>query len=190
MKLFNYLPVLFISAALFTSCDDKKDDAAAADVKTEETTTTTVVKRAGEGTRTVITADKLPAPVVTTFQAKITKPEGVEWVVYDPVEADNWDMQKDYYFVTYRSNNIPYEAWLSPEGELIKAEPKIFLENSGDLPTEVVRSIMEKYPGHTIVEIEKENEDKTVNYEVQLKSPDGAKVKAKFAADGTVLKAK
>ncbi len=188
MKLFNFLPAVCISALFCISCnDDKKDGDTAATTSTTETTT--VVTKAGEGKKTVITVDKVPAPVVTTFQTKAAKAENVEWVSYDPVEADNWELDKDYYFVTYRLNNVPYEAWLSPAGEFIKSEPIIHLDNSGDLPKAVVKAIMEGYPGYAITEIEKENEDKTVNYEVDL-GKDGQKVKVRYAADGTVLKEK
>jgi Putative beta-lactamase-inhibitor-like, PepSY-like len=190
MKLFNLLPVVCMSAIFCISCnDEKKDGDTATATTTEETTTSTVVTKAGEGKRTTITVDKVPAPVVTTFQTKAPKAAEVQWVSYDPVPADNWDLEKDYYFVTYRLNNVPYEAWISPEGEFIRSEPVIHLDNSGDLPKEVVKAIMENYPGYAIAEIEKENEDKTTNYEVHL-TKDGNKVKVRYAPDGTVLKEK
>lgn len=187
MKLFNFLPAVFISALFCVSCNDDNKEGDKTATTTEKTTT--VVTKAGEGKKTVIAVDKVPAPVMTTFQSKAEKAADVEWVVYDPIEADNWDMEKDYYFVTYRLNNVPYEAWISPEGEFIKSEPIIHLDNSGDLPTAVVKAIMEAYPGYAISEIEKEKEDKTVNYEVHL-TKDGNKVKLRYAADGTLLKSK
>ncbi len=189
MKLFNFLPAVFISAIFCVSCNDDKKDANETAATTTTESTSTVVTKAGEGKKTVITVDKVPAPVMTTFKAKADKAADVEWVVYDPVEADNWDLEKDYYFVRYRLNNVPYTTWISPEGEFIKSEPVIHLDNSGDLPTAVVKAIMEGYPGYAISEIEKEKEDKTVNYEVHL-TKDGNKVKVKYAADGTVLKEK
>ena len=189
MKLFNFLPAVLFSAIFCISCNDEKKDGDDTATTTTTESTTTVTTKAGEGKKTVITVDKVPAPVVTTFKTKAADAADVQWVMYDPVEADNWDTAQDYYFVTYRLNNIPYETWISPTGEFIRSEPVIHLDNSGDLPTAVVKAIMTGYPGYAISEIEKENEDKTTNYEVTL-TGDGKKVKVRYAADGTVLKEK
>lgn len=187
MKISNLVPAALIAAALCVSCND--DQNKSENVTTSTETTTTVVRKAGEGKRTVVKVEQVPEPVIASFKTKADKAEEIEWKVYEPIPEDNWDTTKDYYFVTYRLNYIPWEAWLSPEGELIKAEEKIFLANSGPLPVEVVKSILVNYPGYEIVNVDKENDKDMEMFEVELKK-DGAKAKVKFLPDGTVFKSK
>lgn len=187
MKILNLVPAVLISAALCVSCNDEqnKDE----NVTTSTETTTTVVRKPGEGKRTVVTIAQVPEPVVASFKSKAEKADEIEWQIYDPIPEDNWDSARDYYFVTYRLNHIPWEAWISNDGELIKAEERIFLANSGPLPTEVVKSIMENYPGYEIENVSKENDKDMDMFEVELKK-DGAKAKVKFLPDGSVFKSK
>ena len=187
MNILNLVPAVIISAALCVSCNDEQNKNES--VTTSTATTTSVVRKAGEGKRTVVTVEHVPEPVIASFKLKADKAEEIEWKVYEPIPEDNWDTTMDYYFVTYRLNHIPWEAWLSPAGELIKAEEKIFLANSGPLPTEVVKSIMENYPGYEIENVDKENDKDMDMFEVELKK-DGAKAKVKFLPDGTVFKSK
>ena len=98
-------------------------------------------------------------------------------------------MDRNYYYVTYRWNYIPYEAWYTAEGNLIKEEEVIYLPNSGDMPVAIVRSIMQHYPGYEIVETDKENDKDMAMYEVELRNGD-KKAKVKFLMNGEIFKAK
>ncbi|RYD78268.1 MAG: hypothetical protein EOP53_11490 [Sphingobacteriales bacterium] len=105
MKFINYLPAVLLTAAVATSCNDskKEDTTVSTDTSTTTASTTpdatiTTVRYAGDGNKTVVTNTDVPAPVSTTFQKKYAKADKVEWVRYDPIAEDNWDMEKDYYF--------------------------------------------------------------------------------------------
>ena len=187
MKILSLVTAAFIAAALCISCNDDQNQNE--NVTTSTETTTTVVRKAGEGKRTVVAVEQVPEPVIASFKLKADKADEIEWKVYDPIPEDNWDTTKDYYFVTYRLNHIPWEAWLSPEGELIKAGEKIFLANSGPLPTEVVKSIMENYPGYEIENASKENDKDMDMYEIELNKGE-SKVKLKILPNGTIYKRK
>lgn len=189
-------PFIFLGFLLMsgTSCDnnDKKnaeDNANATEQKIEVKAPTVEVKVAGQGMRKDIVVDSVPAPLVAKVNPRVKTAKDVKWVEYEPVEADKWDPAKDYYIVMYTYKNIPYEEWYYGDGELIKSEEKISLPNSGILPKEVVKAIIENYPGYEIVEVDKENDKDMDMYEVELKQGD-KKAKVKFLPNGNIFKAK
>lgn len=184
MNLKRFFPLVIFSAIFFIACDSDSDKS-----KPIAEDNSVVVKNAGEGERTEIEIQNLPEPVKTRFETKYVKAEDIKWVSYKPVPADNWDMDKDFYFVTYRWNYIPYEAWYSSDGNVIKEEEKIYLPNSGDLPREIVKSIIQNYPGFEIVETDKENDKDIDMYEVELHKGE-EKAKVKFLMNGKIYKAK
>ena len=186
MKLLIYLSAVMIAAVITSSCNDNK---ATGNETAKPEGTTIAVKKAGEGERTVVVVEKVPETIVTSFSAKVEKPEEVKWAVYKPVEADGWSMDRDYYLVSYRYNYVPYDAWITTDGEIIKTEPIIFLANSGILPTAVVKSILENYPGFEIVNLKKENDKDMDMFEVELKKGE-EKAKVKFLPDGVIFKSK
>ena len=193
MKFLNYLPAVLASALLVTSCDDaKKDDKIAGSDSTTTVVTapgnaTTTVRYSGDGNKTVVTKTDVPAPVATTFEKKFVKADKVEWVKYEPIAEDNWDLEKDYYFANYEMEGIPYTTWYGPEGEWIKTTTP-FKDIKG-LPIAVSKAIADGFPGFEVVEIDKENDKDMDMYEVEMKKGD-EKAKVKFLPNGDVFKAK
>lgn len=192
MKLLHYLPAVCLTAVVAISCNDtKKDEPVTTDtssvVTTTPETTVTTVRYSGDGNRTVITKTDVPAPVSGNFDKKYAKADKVEWVRYDPIAEDNWDMEKDYYFANYEIAGVPYSAWYTPEGEWIKTTTP-FKDIKG-LPAAVSKAIADGFPGFDVVEIDKENDKDMDMYEVEMKKGD-EKAKVKFLPDGTVFKAK
>lgn len=190
MKFLHYLPAALLVAATTISCNDSKKNDATTDtgatVAAPETSVTTV-KYSGDGTKTVVTKTDVPAPVSSSFDKKFEKADKVEWVRYDPIPEDNWDMEKDYYFANYEVSGVPYSTWYTPEGEWIKTTTP-FKDIKG-LPAAVSKAIADAFPGFDVVEIDKENDKDMDMYEVEMKKGD-EKAKVKFLPDGTVLKAK
>ena len=188
MKSTSVFAAVLATATIFTACKSNGEK------KTETTTVTevkeeTVVKKAREGNKTVIETEKVPAPVVTTFNNNGKEATEIKWSRYEPVPADNWDAGKEYYFVTYRVKNVPYEAWYINDGAVISNEPVINLANSADLPKPVQLAILQNYPGYEIVETDKENDKDMEMWEVELKKGE-EKAKVKFLPDGKIFKMK
>ncbi|MBC7934672.1 MAG: PepSY-like domain-containing protein [Rhizobacter sp.] len=192
MKFLNYFPALLSTVLLVTSCDDAKKDDKTPDAetttvaKTDENKVTTV-RYSGDGNRTVVTKTAVPAQVATTFEEKFVKADKVEWVKYDPIEEDNWDTDKDYYFANYEMDGIPYSTWYTPEGDWIKTTTP-FKDIKG-LPLAVSKAIADGFPGFEVVEIDKENDKNMDMYEVEMKKGE-EKAKVKFLPNGDVFKAK
>ena len=190
MKFLHYLPAALLVAATTISCNDSKKNDTSTDtgatVATPETAVTTV-KYSGDGTKTVVTKTDVPAPVSSSFDKKFEKADKVEWVRYDPIPEDNWDMEKDYYFANYEVSGVPYSTWYTPEGEWIKTTTP-FKDIKG-LSATVSKTIAAAFPGFDVVEIDKENDKDMDMYEVEMKKGD-EKAKVKFLPDGTVFKAK
>lgn len=184
MNFKRLLPLIVIAPAFLMSCGESSTEP-----KPITDEKTVVVKKAGEGEKIEIDVQTVPAPVKTTFGTKYAKANEVKWVSYKPVTADNWEMEKDYYYVTYEWDYIPYGAWYTADGTMLKEEEKIYLANSGDMPVAIVRSIMQQYPGYEIVEIDKENDKDMGMYEVELRNGD-KKAKVKFLMNGEIFKAK
>ncbi len=189
-------PIIFLGFLLLsnTSCDNNDDKTNAADnanttVVVEEKAPRVEVKMAGQGERKDVVATSVPAPLVAKVDPRVKTAKDVKWVEYVPVEADKWDTARDYYIVMYTYKNVPYEDWYYGNGEMIKSEEKISLPNSGVLPKEVVKAIMETYPGYEIVEVDRENDKNEIMYEVELKQGE-KKAKVKFLPNGNVFKAK
>lgn len=193
MKFLNYASAAIIAATSLTACNDskKEDDTAAKDSTTTVITTpdatVSTVHYSGDGNRTIVTKAEVPAPVATTFEKKFVKADKVEWVKYDPVAEDNWDMDKDYYFANYEIQGIPYSTWYTPEGEWIKTTTP-FKDIKG-LPLAVSKAIADGFPGFEVVEIDKENDKDMDMYEVEMKKGN-EKAKVKFLPNGDVFKAK
>lgn len=184
MKLKQILSLLLIAATMLVACNNTDDDK-----KVEKDDAPVVVKKAGEGERVVISTEKVPEPVMTTFETKYAKAEDVKWSIYRPVPADKWDTDKDYYYVTYKWNFIPYEVWYQPDGTVAREDELVYLPNSGDMPKAIVKSIMQHYPGYEIVEMDKENDKDMDMYEVELRKGE-EKAKVKFLMNGEIFKAK
>lgn len=189
-------PIIFLGFLVLssTSCDNNDDknnadDKANTTVVVEEKAPTVAVKLAGQGERKEVVVANVPAPLVAKVTPRVKTAKDVKWVAYEPVEADKWDTAKDYYIVMYTYKNVPYEDWYYGDGELIKSEEKISLPNSGVLPKEVVKAIMENYPGYEIVEVDKENDKDMDMYEVEMKQGE-KKAKVKFLPNGNIFKAK
>lgn len=193
MKFLNYAPAVMIAASLLTACNDSKKEESTVENDTTATVIATpdaaisTVRYSGDGNRTIIAKTEVPVPVATTFEKKYVKADKVEWVKYDPVAEDNWDMEKDYYFANYEIEGIPYSAWYTPEGEWIKTTTP-FKDIKG-LPLAVSKAIAEGFPGFEVVEIDKENDQDTDMYEVEMKKGN-EKAKVKFLPNGDVYKAK
>jgi hypothetical protein len=184
MNFKRLLPLIIVAPAFLMSCGEN-----ATESKPVSGDTTVVIKKAGEGEIIIIDTQAVPSPVKTTFVTKYAKAKDVKWASYKPVPADTWEMDKDYYYVTYEWDYIPYGAWYTADGTILKEEEKIYLANSGDMPTAIVRSIMQQYPGYEIVEIDKENDKDMEMYEVELRNGD-KKAKVKFLMNGEIFKAK
>ena len=191
MKFINYLPAVLITAAMATACNDSKKDDAKANTTANEATVTTAevatVRHSGDGNKTVVTKTDVPTTISTNFEKKYSTADKVEWVRYDPIAEDNWDMDKDYYFVNYEISGVPYSSWYTPEGEWIKTSTP-FKDIKG-LPAAVSKAIADAFPGFDVVEIDKENDKNMDMYEVEMKKGD-EKAKVKFLPDGTIFKAK
>lgn len=181
---FKKLLPLIIAPALLMSCGESSTE-----TKPISDQAIVVEKKAGQGERTVIETQTVPEPVKTTFGNNYAKANNVKWASYKPVPADTWEMDKEYYYVTYDWNYIPYGAWYTTDGTMVKEEEIIYLANSGDLPVAIVRSILQQYPGYEIVEIDKENDKDMDMYEVELRKGD-EKAKVKFLMNGEIFKAK
>lgn len=181
---FKKLMPLFIAPALLLSCKESSKE-----TKPVSDQTVVVEKKAGEGERVFIDTQTVPVPVKTTFVKKYEKANNVKWASYKPVPADTWDTDKDYYYVTYEWNYIPYASWYTADGAMVKEEEIIYLANSGDMPVAIVKSILQQYPGYEIVEINKENDKDMDMYNVELRNGD-KKAKVKFLMNGEIYKAK
>lgn len=190
MKMLHYVPALLIAASVGVGCNDEKKDTAVTTTDTVTTTTpapTTTVRYAGDGNRTVITKAETPPVVVTSFETKYPKAQKVEWVRYDPIPEDNWNIEKDYYYITYEVDGVPYGAWYDPEGTWIRTSTP-FKDIAG-LPAAVSKAIADGFPGYEVVEVDKENDKNTDMYEVEMKKGE-AKAKVKFLPNGDIFKAK
>ncbi len=184
MKFKKLLPSIFFAATFLVACGENSNEA-----KPISEEKTVVVEKAGEGEKTEIDVQTVPAPVKTTYDNKYAKAENVKWSSYKPVTADSLEMDNDYYYVTYRWNYIPYEAWYKADGNLVREEEIIYLPNSGDMPKAIVRSIMLKYPGYEIAEKDKENDKDIEMYEVELHKGN-EKVKVRFLLNGEIYTVK
>jgi len=192
MKFLHYLPAALLAVATATSCNDsKKDNTTTTDTSATVTATPdapkSTVRYSGDGKRTVVTKTDVPAPVSSSFDKKFAKADNVEWVRYDPIPEDNWDLEKDYYFANYEISGVPYSTWYTPEGEWIKTTTP-FKDIKG-LPAAVSKAIADGFPGFDVVEIDKENDKDMDMYEVEMKKGE-EKAKVKFLPDGTIFKAK
>lgn len=181
---FKKLLSLFIAPALIMSCGESSNEP-----KPVSDRVSVIEKKAGEGERTYIDTQAVPVPVKATFVNKYAKANNIKWAIYKPVPADTWEMDNEYYYVTYDWDYIPYGAWYTTDGTMVMEKEIIYLANSGDMPEAIVRSIMQKYPGYEIVETDKENDKDIDMYEVELRNGDN-KAKVKFLMNGEIFKAK
>ena len=136
---------------------------------------------------TVVMEADVPAPVKTTFTTKYPKVTKAEWLSYEPTDWDEWTVDKKYYFVKYNDRGTEYYNWYDNEGNWVKSSAKV----TGDpkLPDAVNKTINEKFPGYTIDEIDKENDNDRDMYEVKLVNGD-KKAKLKILMNGEIFKQK
>lgn len=140
-----------------------------------------------EGKSTPVMEADVPAPVKTTFTTKYPKVTTVEWLSYEPTDWDEWTVDKKYYFVKYNDRGTEYYNWYDSDGKWVKSSTKV----TGDpnLPDAVNKTINEKFPGYTIAEIDKENDNDRDMYEVELHNGD-KKAKLKILMNGEIFKQK
>jgi uncharacterized membrane protein YkoI len=179
-------PVLVASFAIMSSCNNNKNDKK--DELPSNVPITTVVKTAEtEGKSVEISTDQVPDYVRLSFTNKYPKADKVVWMKYEPVEADDMEMDDTYYYVRYNNIGADYTSWYNNKGNWVKTSTRI--TGNPNLPDAVNKTINEQYPGYTIVEIDKENDKDMEMYEIELKKGE-AKAKLKVLPDGTVYKRK
>ena len=195
MKLFQNLAIVAAAGLLAVSCNNQKDT----DTVVVKNDTATVVKTDApaamntddfdmtDGKSTVVMEADVPAPVKTTFTTKYPKVTKAEWLTYEPTAWDEWTVDRKYYFVKYNDNGTEYFNWYDADGKWVKSSTKI----TGDpkLPDAVNKTINEKFPGYTIDEIDKENDNDRDMYEVKLVNGD-KKAKLKILMNGEIFKQK
>ncbi len=194
MKLIKNIAIVAAAGLFAVGCNNQKDndtvlvkdsttvvktDASAA-IKTDDFDMT-------EGKSTVVMEADVPAPVKTTFTTKYPKVTKAEWLSYEPTDWDEWTVDKKYYFVKYNDRGTEYYNWYDNEGNWVKSSTKV----TGDpkLPDAVNKTINEKFPGYTIDEIDKENDNDRDMYEVKLVNGD-KKAKLKILMNGEIFKQK
>jgi len=142
---------------------------------------------ATDGRSTVITVDKVPANVKTTFTAKYPKAQKVVWVEYQPVESDYLTMDSTYYYVRFNDNGADYITWYDNRGEWVKTSTKV--EGNSSLPDAVNKTLNDQFPGYTIEEINKENDKNMDMFEIKLNKGE-QKAKVKILPNGEIFKRK
>ena len=194
MKLIKNIAIVAAAGLFAVGCNNQKDndtvlvkdsttvvktDASAA-IKTDDFDMT-------KGKSTVVMEADVPAPVKTTFTTKYPKVTKAEWLSYEPTEWDEWTVDKKYYFVKYNDRGTEYYNWYDNDGKWVKSSTKV----TGDpkLPDAVNKTINEKFPGYTIDEIDKENDNDRDMYEVKLVNGD-KKAKLKILMNGEIFKQK
>ncbi len=181
------MPVaVLLTLGLVTSCDENKDEATVV-VEEPVVATTPVVVKAGEGKKTIVVKEEVPEPVRTTFEKKYPKANNLTWTSYEPVEADNWDLARKYYYADSVWDDMHYYTWYSDDGAEIKND--VYVKGGEKLPAAVNKAIATNYPGYVVVEVDPENDKDMDMFEVELEKGE-AKVKVKYLPDGTVFKLK
>jgi hypothetical protein len=191
MKLKQLTFAIAASSFVLFSCNDAKKDTTVTTTDTlvaEPVAVTTVAQQAERaGSAVVITTDKVPDTIRTSFVTKYPKAKTVEWYSYAPVPEDELVMDDQYYYVRYNNNGADYTSWYNNRGDWVKTSTKV--PGNSKLPDAVNRYLNVTYPDYTIEEINKENDKDMDMYEIKLNKGE-SKVKLKILPNGEVFKRK
>lgn len=194
MKLFQKMTILAAAAFMTASCNNQKENETVV-VNNDSTVLkkdVPVVLNTDDfdntkGKSTVVLETEVPAPVKTTFTTKYPKVTKAEWLTYEPTDWDEWKVDKKYYYVKYNDNGTEYFNWYDSDGNWVKSSTKVL--GNPKLPDAVNKTINEKFPGYTIDEIDKENDNDRDMYEVKLVKGE-KKAKLKILLNGEIFKQK
>lgn len=138
---------------------------------------------------------EVPLTIRSSFAALYPDANNVSWNHYDvsavPIdwELTGWPaMDANDYVVTFNMGNDQYHAWYDSDGTWIGST--YGFTDQSRLPLNVQQMIQSKYPGYTIVDIDKEMWKDQSAYEIKLKKDDDSKIKLLVDINGNVLKEK
>lgn len=133
------------------------------------------------------------ATMVSDFESRYPNASAVSWYRYSPTDRidlvpSDWDYAMDDkdYEVRYTMDGNEYVAYYD-NGRWLRSETMLF--DRSKLPASVTNAINTQYAGYTIKDVEREDEDKQVVYEVELVKGN-EKCKIHYSADGNIVKKK
>jgi uncharacterized membrane protein YkoI len=133
------------------------------------------------------------AAMVTDFESRYPNASAVTWYRYAPDDRidlvpSDWDFALDEndYEVRYTMDGSDYVAYYD-NGRWIRSETMIF--DRTKLPASVTNAINTQYAGYTIQDVDREDEDNQVVYEVELVKGN-EKCKIHYSTDGNIVKKK
>lgn len=108
-KIFYSLAISALTIGTMASCDNEKNEN---EVTVSDVPVETVAKTAEtEGKTTEISTDAVPDSVRMSFTKKYPTVKKMVWVKYEPVEADDLNMDDNYYYVRYNNDGADYISW-------------------------------------------------------------------------------
>jgi uncharacterized membrane protein YkoI len=133
------------------------------------------------------------AAMVTDFESRYPNASAVTWYRYAPDDRidlvpSDWDFALDEndYEVRYTMDGSDYVAYYD-NGRWIRSETMLF--DRTKLPASVTNAINTQYAGYTIQDVDREDEDNQVVYEVELVKGN-EKCKIHYSTDGNIVKKK
>ena len=133
------------------------------------------------------------AAMVTDFETRYPTASTVTWYRYSPADRtdlvpSDWQYALDDqdYEVRYIMDGNEYVAYYD-NGKWLRSETMVF--DRSKLPASVTNAINSQYAGYSIKDVDREDEDKQIIYEVELVKGN-EKCKIHYAADGTIVKKK
>ena len=142
---------------------------------------------------TVVNIIDVPESMKLSFERQYPKGDNATWSSYEPVTAFNWGwsgwptMDTTDYMVKYTVDNSDYWTWYDNDNNWIGTVSAV--TDFTGLPQAVNNSIQSKFPGYTIISVNKENDKNRTAYELELTKGED-KMKALIAENGDVLKKK
>src|SRR5437762_9574002 len=136
----------------------------------------------------------VPASVRTTFTTAYPTATDVVWTMYDAtVLPIDWDltgwaaMDQSDYVVTFTMNGDKYYGYYDVNGDWIGTA--YVITDYKSLPAGINTMISDKFPGYSILAINREMQKDRVAYEIQLKNGN-SKAKLLVDANGNIIKQK
>ena len=120
-----------------------------------------------------IPASKVPSVVLNTVQAR-----------FGSVDKIEWEKKAKVYEAEFKMDSVEYSVYVDAAGKLILYKMEIRVN---ELPQAVSASILNKYGGYKIDEVEKIEKDGVAYYEVELDGNGKKDLELIFSADGELV---
>lgn len=102
---------------------------------------------------------------------------------YPGMTVYEWEMDYGYYKAEYRSGNVNYEAWFTPEGEWVRTECDFY----GQLPQAVQDYITANYADYRMEDVDWVETPTGNYYLIELERNGSRDVHIRIAEDGTLV---